>query len=67
VDRPKAASGVGHTAHRTADEERRKAEFEARTRSAQAHREAVERRNAQRAASGKKVAPLPVPDAASAP
>ena len=55
------------------DEERRarethnEQEFEARARAAQAHREAVERRNAQRAAQGKVAAPLPVPDAASAP
>ena len=30
------------------------------------HRETVEKRNAERAAKGKKSAPLPVPDAASA-
>jgi hypothetical protein len=40
--------------------------FEARSRAAQAHREAVARRNAERSAQGKAVAPLPVPSGASA-
>jgi len=51
------------------DEQRNQASFEARQRAAQTHREAVEKRNAQRAAAGKVAAPLPVPGAkgASAP
>jgi colicin import membrane protein len=49
------------------DEQRNEAQFEARVREAQAHRETVERRNAERAAKGKVAAPLPVPAGASAP
>jgi hypothetical protein len=41
--------------------------FEADRRAAQAHREAVEQRNAKRSASAKAAAPLPVPPGASAP
>jgi len=41
--------------------------YTADKRAAQAHREAVERRNAERAASGKVAAPLPTPSGASAP
>jgi hypothetical protein len=41
--------------------------FEAASQAASARRAAVEQRNAERAASGKKVAPLPVPAGASAP
>ena len=41
--------------------------FEADRRAIQAHRDAVEQRNAKRAASGKVAAPLPVPSGASAP
>jgi len=52
---------------RRAVEQRSEAGFAARTRAAQAHRETVERRNAQRAKEGKAAAPLPVPSSASAP
>jgi colicin import membrane protein len=41
--------------------------FEAASQAASARRAAVERRNAERAASGKKAAPLPVPAGASGP
>jgi len=67
------ASGLGvqrspaTMAEQRAAEQRNEAAFAARARAAQEHREAVERRNAQRAASGKVVAPLPVPSGASAP
>ena len=54
-------------AERRATEQRNQAKFEARMRAAQAHRQAVELRNAQRAAQGKVAAPLPVPSGASAP
>jgi len=50
-----------------AEELRNEAALEARVRAAQAHRSAVERRNAERAARGKVAAPLPVPSGASAP
>ena len=43
------------------------AKFKAKARAAQAHREAVEQRNAQRAAQGKVAAPLPLSGGASAP
>jgi hypothetical protein len=49
------------------DEKRNEASFEAKKRTAQEHREAIERRNAERAAHGKVAAPLPVPKGASAP
>ena len=55
------------TQDRRAFEERNRAEFDARVRAAQAHREAVARRNAQRAAQGKVAPPLPMPSGASAP
>lgn len=57
------------TQDRRAFEERNRAEFDARVRAAQAHREAVTRRNAQRAAQGKVAPPLPMPmpSGASAP
>ena len=61
-DRPTVLS-----ADQRATEERNRANFEARARAAQAHRESVERRNAQRDANGKAAAPLPVPSGASAP
>jgi len=61
---PRSASSP---AERRANEQRNEAEFDAKTRAAQAHREAVERRNAERAAAGKVAAPLPVPSGASAP
>ncbi|MEP6876350.1 MAG: hypothetical protein ABI887_18490 [Burkholderiales bacterium] len=50
-----------------AAEQRSEAGFEARARAAQAHRDTVARRNAQRASEGKVGAPLPVPSSASAP
>ena len=55
------------SADQQATEERNRANFEARARAAQAHRESVERRNAQREANGNAAAPLPVPPGASAP
>jgi hypothetical protein len=73
---PPAASGASGfgverspsaVAEQRAAEQRNEAAFEARARAAQAHRESVQRRNAQRAASGKVAAPLPVPSGASAP
>ena len=54
-------------AERRAVEQRKVMKFEARQRSAQARREAVERRNALRAAQGKNAPPLPVPSPASVP
>ncbi|MDE2094308.1 MAG: hypothetical protein KGI87_10690 [Burkholderiales bacterium] len=69
-----AATGLTRTgAHgasaqdRRAVEQRNRVEFEARVRAAQAHREAVERRNAQRAAEGKVAPPLQMPSGAPAP
>jgi len=57
-----SASGVD----RATIEQRSQAKFDARARAAQAHREEVERRNAQRAAQGKVAAPLPTASGASA-
>ncbi len=48
-------------------EQQNEAKFEERARAAQAHRDAVERRNAERAAQGKVAMPLPVPAGASTP
>ena len=62
LHRPAAA---GDAARRSADEQRNEQKFEARQRAAQAHREEVERRNAERAARGKIAAPLPSPPPAS--
>jgi len=59
--RPNDAAG------RRAAEQEHIERYEADRRAAQAHREAVEQRNAKRAASGKAAAPLPVPSGASAP
>ena len=67
VVRPRDRPAVAGKANRAAFEEENKAQFEARAKSAQAHREAVEQRNAERAAKGKKANPLPVSAAASAP
>jgi len=61
---PRSASSA---AEQRATESRNEAAFEARARAAQAHRDTVERRNAQRATQGKVAAPLPVPSGASAP
>jgi hypothetical protein len=59
ASKPRAASA--------ADEAKHEADYERRQSEAQKHRESVERRNAQRAKSGKQPAKdLPVPDAASA-
>jgi hypothetical protein len=54
-------------AERRAAEQDSEAKYEARARAAQAHREDVERRNAQRRAQGKIAAPLPAPSGASSP
>jgi len=59
------ARSAAEQARRTALEEESKAKFDERARAAQAHREAVELRNAQRADPGKRGAPLPVAGAAS--
>lgn len=76
VQKESAASSVATTRTRTAparanssaEEARRIADYERRQQEAQAHKEAVARRNAERAASGKTPAKgLPMPAAASAP
>lgn len=60
--------GLGASGADRAEAEQRNIEkFEAKTREAQAHRDAVALRNAQRAAEGKIAAPLPVPPGASEP
>lgn len=48
-----------------AEEERKRTAFDARNDAAQAHREMVEKRNAERAAKRKPAAPLPTPAASS--
>jgi len=63
---PVAERPADGAARRAAEQEHIE-RYEADRRAAQAHREAVEQRNAKRAASGKAVAPLPVPPGASAP
>ena len=60
-------SSVSSVEAKRAAEQRNEADFQARLRAAQARREAVARRNAQRASEGKVAAPLPVPSGASAP
>lgn len=65
VDPPRDRPAVAGKANRAAFEEKNKALFEARAKSAQAHREAVEQRNAAHAAKGKKANPLPVSAATS--
>lgn len=65
--RPRGASKAPSKTTRAAQEDSNRAQFAARAQSAQAHREAVEQRNAARAAKGKKANPLPLPAAASAP
>lgn len=67
VGRSRGASKTPSKADRAAQEDSNRAQFEARARSAQAHREAVEQRNAERASKGKKAHPLPAPTAASSP
>jgi len=65
---PVPVSGTRASAEeRRAIEQRNEVNFEARARAAKAHRDTVERRNAERSAEGKVVAPLPVPSGASAP
>ncbi|MES2101239.1 MAG: hypothetical protein V4569_15530 [Pseudomonadota bacterium] len=63
---PPLPGAKASAANRGEVEQRNQEKFEARRREAQAHREVVERRNAQRAASGTVAAPLP-PAGASAP
>ena len=64
---PRSDTHDASTQDRRAFEQRNRAEFEARVRAAQAHRQAVERSNAQRAAQGKVAPSLPIPSGASAP
>lgn len=69
---PGAPTAAGHRPPRLTPEEesRNRAVFEQRQREAEAHREAVERRNAERAAKAKKPSralPVPPPEGASAP
>ena len=59
--KPPSASSA---ASRSAQESHHREQFELRQREAQAHREAVERRNAERSGQ-QRARPLPVPDAAS--
>jgi colicin import membrane protein len=54
-------------ADRQAQESANRARIEARKQAVQAHREAVERRNAQRALTNKRANPLPVPASAALP
>lgn len=54
-------------AARRADEAAGQARIDLRKQEAQAHREAAERRNAERAASGKRAAPLPTPASGAPP
>ena len=62
-----AAPASAPAADRTAEEARSKAAFEARRSIADAHRQKIEARNAERAARGKAALPLPAPSGASAP
>lgn len=62
---PRPIAGGASGADRATLERRNEAEFAARMRAAQAHRDEVARRNAQREAQGKVAAPLP-PSGASA-
>ena len=63
---PVAERSTESAARRAAEQEHIE-RFEADRRATQVHRDAVEQRNAKRAASGKVAAPLPVPAGASAP
>lgn len=64
--RREKASGSGLRADRAATERRNLEKFELRQRQAEARREAVARRNEERARAGKVAPPLPVPQGASA-
>ena len=72
-DRPNKARDREATASAPSPEQRRQQEarsratFDGAQRAAEAHRQEVETRNAERAAKHKPAAPLPVPGAASAP
>ena len=62
-----APGNAARGADRRAIEQRNEEKFAARARAVREHREAVERRNAERAAQGKVAPPLPPPHTASAP
>ena len=62
---PGAAAQRRDRTERQAREARNAAEFEARAQAARAHRDEVERRNAERAAHGRRAAPLPASAPAS--
>jgi hypothetical protein len=66
---PRAPTSAGHPPKLSPQEEaRNRAAFEQRQREAEAHRESVERRNAERAAKAKQPSrPLPLPEGASTP
>jgi colicin import membrane protein len=64
---PHPQAPASSTAERRAIEQRNEADFADRERAAQAHREAIAKRNARRASEGKVAAPLPLPSSASAP
>jgi hypothetical protein len=63
---PRPIAGSASGVDRATLEQRNEAQFDARARAAQAHREEVARRNAQRQAQGKVAAPLPAGAGASA-
>ena len=63
----KRSSAPGVRGDRSAVEQRNREKYELRQRQAEAHREAVARRNRERAVGGKTVPPLPAPLGASKP
>ncbi len=65
--RARTAADRSPSAEQRSAEQRNEAKFDTRARAAQLHREAVQRRNAQRAAQGRVPEPLPLPGATSAP
>lgn len=65
IGRPRPAGQPASGVSRGEQERRNTEAYEARLRAAEEHRDAVARRNAERAASGAVAAPLPVPSAAS--
>ena len=67
AEAPRAPAPPATPPGRAATERRSEQAFDARAREVRAHRQAVERRNAQRAAQGKVAAPLPPPAGGSAP